>query len=493
MLNTRKRKLSRIIGSIAALVLLGGSAQSATSVPGHKFLIASDIHFNPFADPTLVIDLAAAPATQWETILNGSKVTAYSQYSQDTNWWLLKSSLNAMHQTLPNPALVMITGDLLAHDFPETYKNTTHDNDREHYRAFVLKTVQFLSLEFRERLNDSKILITPGNNDTDCGNYDIQAGGPFLADTADLARNLAHARNPFINDWKALGSYTVHYSIITGIRIISLNTVFFSQKYHAASFTNGCSEVDSTAAARTLAWLKSNLAQAREAHQKVWLMLHIPPGIDGYSTMMRYRSMTQGTGGTSETICKKAIVPLWDPIWTSKFDGLLEKYQSTIMASFSGHTHADDFRLIHSTGTRRAFVLIDPPVSPVYGQNPAFRVVTFRANGGVADQSTYFLTNLKIASSKVPGKWMLEYKFSSQWHVRKLDAPTLKIIFDQIRQDPKLRADWFRLYGVSSSAAQVPTAGEPSFYCATGYLDPRSYQACYCPATQGQGALPLAQ
>src|ERR1019366_3791815 len=55
-----------------------------------------DVHFNPMADPSLVADLAAADLSQWETILQRSKPTAFSSYGQDTNWWLLQSALDAM-------------------------------------------------------------------------------------------------------------------------------------------------------------------------------------------------------------------------------------------------------------------------------------------------------------------------------------------------------------------------------------------------------------
>ena len=83
--------------------------------------------------------------------------------------------------------------------------------------------------------------------------------------------NLSHwaracgAGDPLTANWKALGSYTVQPRAIRGIRIISLNSVFFSNKYHAASFANACSQVDSTAASRTFTWLESNLVLARQA------------------------------------------------------------------------------------------------------------------------------------------------------------------------------------------------------------------------------------
>src|SRR5208283_4454046 len=135
----------------------------------------------------------ASDPTQWETVLARSKSTSFSQYGEDTNWWLLQSALDQMRATLPHPAFILMTGDLLAHQFPQTYLKTTHDQNRENYRKFVLKTVEFLALEFRKRFPDTKILLTPGNNDEECGNYSVRAGGTFLHETADLARKLATA------------------------------------------------------------------------------------------------------------------------------------------------------------------------------------------------------------------------------------------------------------------------------------------------------------
>ena len=437
---------------LTLLVLLAGPAQSRSEPASHQFLIASDFHFNPFADPTLVADLAAAPATAWEPILNRSQPAAYSPYGQDTNWWLLQSSLDAMRVTLPQPALVMITGDLLAHGFPQKYAQATHDTNREHYRAFVLKTVEFFGLELRRRFKKSQILLTPGNNDDECGDYQIAADGPFLSDTAELAQKLARTGGAFNADWKALGSYTVTPRALRGVRILSVNSVFFSNKYQATNFASTCSLVDSTAATRTFAWLQSNLAQAKQAHEKVWLMFHIPPGIDGFATMMQYRRMAAAAQGSApDGLCSKAIVPMWKPVWTSRLEDIMQDYQSTIMATFAGHDHTDDFRIIHVGQAGGQFVLIDPPVSPIYGQNPSFRVITFDQGGGLADQSTYYLTNLQAARSDVPGKWMKEYSFAEEWQSQQLNASSLKSVYDRVRSDPKARERWLTLLNVSSS------------------------------------------
>jgi len=473
------RKSVCLLAFLAA-VLVPGAAQPSNARSSDKFLLVSDIHFNPMADAALVAELAAADPNHWETILQRTSPNAFSPYGEDTNWWLLQSALDQMRKTLPHPAFVMYTGDMLAHNFPQTYRNATHDNNLEHYRGFVLKTVEFLALEFRKRFPATKVLLTPGNNDEECGDYSIQAGGIFLSDTADLARDLAQADATFASDWKALGSYNVPHPAIPGVRIISLNTIFFSNKYHATSFTKGCAVVASTAASDLLQWLQSNLATAQQANQRVWLMFHIPPGIDGYATTHNHAAQPEGTVNSASGSCN-AIVPMWVPTWTSQFDGLLETYQAMVIAGFAGHTHTDDFRLVNTAGANKAFVLIDPAVSPVYDQNPAFRVVTFRSDGSLADQSTYYLTNLKRASSKVRGRWKKEYTFTREWRTR-LDLASLGTICSQIQSTETARDRWLKLYNVSSSAAKVPVDTVRGLYCAIGALDPAAYEKCYCPS-----------
>src|SRR5271165_7001041 len=484
-----KGKFLCLMALLVALIASAAAAQPARGVK-NKLLLVSDIHFNPMADATLVSSLEAADPIQWESILQRTSPGSFSPYGQDTNWWLLQSALDQMRKTLPHPAFVMVTGDLLAHEFPKTFLNAAHDTDPEHYRTFVLKTVEFLTLEFRKRFPGAKILVTPGNNDEDCGDYSIQAGGTFLSDTAEMARDLAGANGSFVGDWKALGSYNMPHPTIPGVRILSLNSIFFSNNYHATNFSKGCAVVASTAASDLLQWLHSNLAAAQQANQKVWLMFHIPPGIDGYATTHNHPAQPATNVPSAANSCADSIVPMWVPTWTAQFDALLDSYHDTVIASFAGHTHTDDFRLVNTAGVgvNKAFVLIDPPISPVYDQNPAFQVVTFRSDGALADQATYYLTNLKQASSKVRGRWKKEYTFTREWGAPRLDLASLGTIYSQIQATEEVRDRWLKLYNVSSSAAQVPADTVRGLYCAIGALDPTAYAKCYCPTVPEQSS-----
>ena len=468
--------------ALLTLVLATALSYSADAPSRNRLLLLSDIHFNPLADSSLVRDLSTATPEQWEAILQHSKLTAFSQYGQDTNWWLLRSALDQMHANLPSPALLICTGDLLAHSFRAKYVSTTGDNAWEDYRVFVLKTVEFLALELEKRFNGIPLLLTPGNNDDDCGDYAIEPNGVFLNDTADLVGDLAKGDAELRHDWRMLGSYATPHPTVQGLRIISLNTVFLSTLYKAQAFSTGCQPAPSNGASDLLDWLHVNLDSARQHNQHVWLMFHIPPGIDGYATTHPRGEAPQASSPPNSESCAAQIVPMWVPEWSAQFVSLLANYRDVVIAGFAGHTHMDDFRLIHTKAADDAFVLITPALSPIYDQNPSFRIVNFRSDGAVVGQSTYYLTNLKEATSTNRGRWKREYRFSRKWKVPQLNLNSLAKIYSEVENTAKARDQWEKLYMVSSTTDSLTPAVVRGLYCAIGSLDAASYQACYCPA-----------
>jgi len=439
-----------------------------------KFLWVSDIHFDPMADGALVDELAKAEPAQWEAILNRTSPASFSQYKSDTNWWLLKDTLAQMPKTTRHPAFVMVTGDLLAHEFPSAYRKATHGADQQAYRAFVLKTVEFLALELRKKFPGTQIYITPGNNDNDCGDYSVQAGGKFLSDTAQTARELADGDEAFTKAWKALGSFNVAHPTLANVRVISLNSIFWSEKYQALDSSEGCQAVASTAGADLMRWLDENLANAQKAHEKVWLMFHIPPGIDGYASAMKRKS-SPVAGRES---CAQWIVPMWRVDWTQQFDALLKKYHETVVAGFAAHIHSDDFRVIGKS--EGEYVVLGTAVSPVYGQNPSFRVVDYRSDGTVADHTTHYLTNLPEASANNTGRWKKEYTFSREWKVKGVSAASLVSVYERVVLEEKSRTEWLKLYAVSGPALEGDKPIVRALYCADAGLTVESYRECWC-------------
>ena len=130
--------------------------------------------------------------------------------------------------------------------------------------------------------------------------------------------------------------------------------------------------------------------------------------------------------------------------------------------------------------TARIIVLINPPISPVYNQNPGFRVLDVDGSE-VRDQTTYYLTNLTAAKAG-HGSWKKEYTFSREWQTKRLDPASLGKLYTEITGDETARAHWLKLYNVSSSAAKVKPEEVRGLYCTIEGLGVGAYRNCACAA-----------
>ena len=332
--------------------------------------------------------------------------------------------------------------------------------------------MQFVALQLASTFPDTPILPALGNNDDVCGDYRLQPDGPFLADTSPIVRTLVGsiANLGFDRDWESHGNYSVTMGTL---RIIFPNTVFFSIHYQNAC---GLTYIPDPAQA-TLAWLETELAAARQARERVWLVYHIPPGVDGYATLQH---------GS----CPGEIIPMWNQGYAAPFNALLRRYADTIAASFTGHTHMDDFRLLGGDDGYYGFTLITPALSPIFGQNPAFRTVVYDPAGTVLDHTTYYIANLQAAGATggPPLSWQAEYSFTQAWHLPRVDTESLARLYAMTADVPEYRDRWHDLYPVSSSTywSTDPAGGERAtraslaYHCAIGNVALSGYGRCYC-------------
>jgi hypothetical protein len=429
---------------------------SALPAAASEFLWLSDIHFDPLADRTLVDKLAAAEPAQWEGILAGGSLK-FPPYGRDTNWPLFSSALQAATKTQPNAAFTMVTGDLLVHHFREQFNAAATAHDDEAFRSFVRKSMEFVGLELKQRSPNKPVFITLGNNDDECGDYAIQPDGPFLKDTSKIVADLAALANT--DSWVHYGSYSVANPALKHERIIVLNTVFFSPRY-----TDRCGQSGGDAGERLLAWLSGELATAKSRHEKVWLVYHIPPGVDAYATA---HAKTPGS-----------LTLLWKDSYTSKFVSLLEQYPGVVSANFAGHLHVEDFRLLGGSLKTSPFVIIGPAMSPITGQNPTFRTVDFDSQGNLKDQATYYLQNLTDVGKDSLPVWQLEYDFEKEWRLKNLNAQSYAALFARIGDSPAAAARWTILYSTSHAAIAIAPDSFRQFYCAAGGVTAQAYQSC---------------
>jgi sphingomyelin phosphodiesterase acid-like 3 len=105
----------------------------------------SDIHFNPFYDPSLINALIRSDYTNWQLIFSRSSTQGYGTHSADSNYNLFNSALQNIYLRAPHPDFIIISGDFLAHDFQETYAKLTGSGDRKAVDSFTDKTTAFLT------------------------------------------------------------------------------------------------------------------------------------------------------------------------------------------------------------------------------------------------------------------------------------------------------------------------------------------------------------
>ena len=460
----------RVALAAVLVIALSAPVRSADTeaVGATQFLMMSDLHFDPMADPKLLDRLSSAEPEQWQAIFDSSDNTTPARYGADSNWALLHSALRQSKETLPNPAFVVLPGDFLAHNFRRQFDAAATDHSEAAYRTFVRKTMQFLGRQLEETFPEAPIFPALGNDDSYCGNYQLQPEGPFLADTLPILRALVGGLvgASFDQNWISYGNYSV---AVRGLRLIFPNTVFFSVNYRNACRAPGNADPGSA----TLAWLQTELAVAAQAQQRVWLVYHIPPGVDGFATMRR---------GS----CPDRIVPMWKQTYADPFYALMRRYSDTLVASFAGHIHMDDFRLLGGDDGYYGFVLVTPALSPIYGQNPAFRTVLSDASGGILDQTTYDLANLLEAADGGAPVWRAEYTFTQAWRLPRIDLGSLTQLYAMTANVPADRDRWRQFLPVSSPIYWPTNLGEAApkaalaYRCADGHVLLPEYGRCYC-------------
>jgi sphingomyelin phosphodiesterase acid-like 3 len=336
------------------------------AAPDAKFLTISDVHFDPFADchvlsiaPCATIaKLRAAPVKDWGKIFDEANETTPSTYGSDTNYFLLKSSLTeiAAQTQQEHPEFALILGDFLAHNFHRQYILYAHDRSQQGFHNFVKKTFQFLTLAFRQAIPDIDIFPVMGNNDA-YEDYQVTPAGQVLRENKDTWATLFKNKNNldnFRHTFSDSGYYVVNNPANKNQSIIVLNTVLFSSHVKDSKTRQ--------AASAELNWFHDQLKSAAAEHRQVMIAFHIPLGIDVYRTMQSF------LGGIKE---------FWQPQYTVIFNKDLAEYPSTVTAILAGHIHIDNFQVLREKQSNEVPVNFTPSISPIYGNNPTFKIYSY--------------------------------------------------------------------------------------------------------------------
>lgn len=341
-------------GDPASYASLAGDDRAGT------FLLFSDVHFDPFADPARVRALAAAPAGQWRDILAEAS-PGFSRYGQDCNDALFQSFLDDMAARVPRPDFVLFPGDLLCHRFWTRYPELTGDTSKQGLLAFIEKTADYFLREVTRRFPDVPVFPALGNNDSFEGDFHIVPDSPYLAVTAPLIARLALKndtdRSGFLETYPHLGCYSVPLPGDGKGRLIVYNNIFWTKR-----------AAHPQAGRPVMEFVEREVRAAAGRGEKVWLMAHVPPGDNSKSSAAKF--LKTGT---------RAYKPLLADAWNTAMPRMLVSHAGTIRASFAGHVHRDEFRIIYPgnetppVGSMR----LAPSISPVTGNNPGYQIYAY--------------------------------------------------------------------------------------------------------------------
>ncbi len=480
------------LSGLLALALCAFSAcsQKSTSEEDVKtavnnFLSISDIHFNPFYDPSLTADLEKTDAAAWDTVFAKSKIDGYGYYGwkgafYDTGYKLFKSALAEMKSANSNPDFITINGDFLAHSFESNFQTFAHTMDTAALHNFVIKTLDYIVNSIAESFPNTTLFPTLGNNDSFCGDYEVQTPGSFLTRSAPIwQKHLSGLIDPtaFNTTYKKGGYYIAESPVNKKHKVISLNTVMLSQKYMKNQ--NFCGQVPDPAANKASAeaqftWLKNQLAKAKQNQEKVWLMYHIPPGLNAFSSYV----------STDTANCYTDPYYYYQEAYNERFLALVDSFQTTIAAQLGGHTHMDNFIVINGDKNPNSFVHISPAISPVYYNNPGFLEYTYDTQAAMLkDYTVHGFENIETA--KTPN-WVDEYTFSSTYGQSELTPQSLKVVYESFKTNASAKQHYIDYYVVEDTVnSSIDDANWPNYYCAFGNQTAAEYKACVCGMRSG--------
>jgi len=472
------------VASMGALVAgCGGGDSGEVPVGTYPVAVFSDIHFNPYYDTKLFNQLVLADPSQWAGVFNQSTITAPSAWGADTNYPSLVLALSGVKQAMGASPLVIFTGDILGHYFSKTFfdlyyaglghavpspadivKDTTAVAAME---TFADNTLTFFMDMVRSSVGSVPVMFALGNADSYLG---LVPEPSFLRQNADTfyAKFVKDTvdQTEFLTTFKAGGYYTAEPAG-TNLMVIALNTTMFVP-YLETYLTVATEAEVVTAVEAELAWFDARLAAAKAAGKKVWLLMHVPPGADIYTTATTDFKSSQTSAATM----------MWELPYQATFLQIVSNYPGLIAMTLAAHTHMDEFR-IYSPGN---VLEITPSITPYFGNNPGFRVFSIAKD--TLKPVDYISFNYELASN--PQQFNRYYTFSDAYALQgPLDSSLVQLSSELATNKDKqalYRAHYFSGHDYSIPATgtfkQISDADWPVYYCGSEKMNQQEFVNC---------------
>jgi sphingomyelin phosphodiesterase acid-like 3 len=470
------------------MLLVGAQARQGTSqTPPPKTIQAlfiSDIHFEPFWDPGKVAKLAGADISDWRVILESpdtpnrqldfdSLEKTCPSRGMDTSYGLFRSAQDEMKKHVAGTHFVTVSGDLMAHKFDCKFRTLLPKGD---YSKFTEKTIAFIMNQLTGVAGSVPVYAALGNNDSDCGDYGLSPNSPFLKDVGQtITENLPSSeRKAALASFAETGSYSVSLPApMASARLIVLDDLFFSSHYASCPNSSGAS-----GAALQLAWLSKQLTAARTANEKVWIMAHLPTGVDAFPTLKR-------------GACNGAPSMLLSSAGPSQPDALavaLVNVADVIQLAIFAHTHEDEIKLLEkypSLGTAPANtaaipVKLVPSISPINGNLPSITLAEI-------DPATTTLIDYKVIAGSQTVPWKEQYDYAQDYGEASFSEAAVRDLVTKFAADSsaatKASQNYIRNFVTGKQSSLISLAW-PAYVCTMTAETADGYSKCACSSNQ---------
>jgi sphingomyelin phosphodiesterase acid-like 3 len=319
------------------------------------------------------------------------------------------------------------------------------------------------------------VYVALGNNDSDCGDYRLNAHSEFLSAVGgEVTKGFPLTdRQSAMETFAAGGYYSVALpAAVRNARLLVLNDIFMSSNYRTCS-----RNADQTAVDEQLAWLEQQLADARRNNETIWVMGHIPPGVDLHGTVTKMRDVCHGQSPemflSSEKMAEELV-----------------EFSDVVRLAIFAHTHMDEMHLLtresggqHAAAGTGVVVKGVSSISPINGNAPSFTVARIHTSSAALVDYRVFSASNQTGVNTV---WKEEYDYAKTYHEEAFTPASVSKLIAGFEADPgaktKASQDYIRDFfpGSGSPLGLV----WPQYVCTMSNDSAQGFASCVCKASK---------
>eukprot|EP00762_Andalucia_godoyi_P000559 ANDGO_05361.mRNA.1 Sphingomyelin phosphodiesterase A len=372
---------------------------------------------------------------------SGGKAGPFGAFPCDIPVWTMQSALDFVASNKPD--FVVQSGDLIPHDL------------QMQNRSLALARLKRYAGMFLDTFPSTPVFHAIGNHDTfPVDQFDDLQDWDWLLQP--LATDIYA---PFLKESEAQtfsvgGYYSRQLSATT--KIIVLNTQY-GDPINFFSFSFPEDPVGQ------IAWLASELADARNKSLKVLMVEHIPFGPNNYGSMD----------------------PLLSYSYQDKLLNVIEPYSDLITTHISGHIHTDSFHILQKAGSPSGcfgIQHVSPSVTTFTYLNPEVREFVYdRDTMEILDVKTYYVDMAKANAADVI-EWQFAYSMKESFGKYLVDFSCTS--FESLRKafwtDDELWGKFMVYFSNQNGSPSSCLDAEcrSGYLCPMGWPEPKDYAEC---------------